>query len=611
MKHQLNLKWGRALVVGGLAAIAVLSSVIVSPAQTTIAKWTFETLPSNFSYAPGAGVSTTNFYADAGTQAGIAAISGMHSGFGTTTYSSPAGNGSPRSLSSNGWTNNPGDYYQVVVNTTGFTNISLSMAQLGSGTGPRDFRIAYSVDGVTFTPFATNLIGSSSTWTANSFDLSSITALANASTVYFRFIDLTTNSVGGGIVGTGGTSRIDDITVAGTIAGPPQIIVQPANTTNFFGDTVSLTVISGGDAPLFYQWYTNSTTTPLVDGPSGFGSGTISGSTSNQLTLSFVNTNQAGNYFVIVSNALNWVTSSVVHLTVNVRPPIVANIAYLHTLHNTNYVLTDTTNIYVVEGIVTTIGNLVSGTTEVESFYLQDATGGMNCFFRGGFPFPATGDRVRITAPLLQFNGLLEAAPVNGNPAHSIEILDSGNPLPAPQIFDFTTLPTPQVMEENIEGRYLVVSNVFLGTTNNATPLQGGQTIYMTNSTGQIFRMTMANNVALGPVGYPLAGTYATAVRGVMTQSQTSGTVLTNFYSMVFSDNSQIDFATPPIVPIPLSFVASGGSLTLNWNDSSFTLQFSTNVAGPYVDVSGATSPFTTNAVLSTVPAQFFRLYHP
>ena len=97
----------------------------------------------------------------------------------------------------------------------------------------------------------------------NAFDLSSITSLANASTVYIRLVDNSTNAANGtGIVGSAGTSRIDNVIVAGTVPGAPSIIAQPQNVTNYFGDTASFTVVAGGNPTLSYQWYTNST--PLM-----------------------------------------------------------------------------------------------------------------------------------------------------------------------------------------------------------------------------------------------------------------------------------------------------------------------------------------------------------
>ncbi|MEP6664341.1 MAG: hypothetical protein ABJC04_11835 [Verrucomicrobiota bacterium] len=60
-----------------------------------------------------------------------------------------------------------------------------------------------------------------------------------------------------------------------------------------------------------------------------------------------------------------------------------------------------------------------------------------------------------------------------------------------------------------------------------------------------------------------------------------------------------------PIISLPtLSITRDGNSVVLTW-PGAFNLQSSTNVAGPYVTISGATSSFT-NAI--TEPAQFFRL---
>ena len=596
-----------------LVAVGLALAVQQANAQTTIAKWTFESATTSGSLT---NTSTTNFFAEAGTQAGIAAVTGKH--LGPATYSTPAGNGSAKSLSANGWTN-IGDYYQVAVSTVSFTNIGISFDAVGSASGPRDFIVKYSTDGVSFTQFGSAYtVLSSPSWSAAAsvtgetytYDLSSITSLANASAIYIRLVVNSATAINGSAVGTAGSSRIDNMNVFGTIAGPPQIITQPPNTTNFFGDTATITVVAGGDAPLSYQWFTNSTPlTALTDGSSGYGLGTIAGTTNSTLTLTFLNTNQTGNYRVVVSNLLNSVTSSVVHLQVNIRPTIVTNIAYLHKLHDANFALTDKTNLYQVDGIVTTIGNLVSGTTEVESFYVQDGTGGVNVFYRGGFSFPNTGDHVRITAPLDQFNGGLEMAPINGNPSHTIENLGVGT-VPDPQFFNFTTLPTSVVMEETNEGRYMVVSNVFLAVTNADAHLVGNEIIFMTNLTGQVFRMTVANNPMLGPIGYTLPGSFATSVRGVMSQSQTSGTVLTNGYSLILTDFSQIEVGTPPVIvnPIPLNIQLSGANVVLTWSDASFNLQSATNVAGPYTMISGATSPFTTNTAASQL---FFRLFHP
>ena len=61
------------------------------------------------------------------------------------------------------------------------------------------------------------------------------------------------------------------------------------------GTTVTLAVTATGTAPLSYQWQMNGTNLANV-------AGHISGVTSNVLTISAVQTNNSGNYTVIVTN---------------------------------------------------------------------------------------------------------------------------------------------------------------------------------------------------------------------------------------------------------------------------------------------------------------------
>lgn len=63
----------------------------------------------------------------------------------------------------------------------------------------------------------------------------------------------------------------------------------------------------------------------------------------------------------------------------------------------------------------------------------------------------------------------------------------------------------------------------------------------------------------------------------------------------------------PIFAPIPLNIQLNDNAVILCWNDplSTFSLQTSTNITGPFTDVSGATSPYT-NTI--TGPKKFFRL---
>jgi PEP-CTERM motif len=199
----------KKLFLFGLCAV----SFAWQASADTIADWTFETT------AP-----TTA--GPISPETGSGSASGSHAG--AAVYSSPVGNGSAKSYSANTWAVN--DYWQFQVSATGYQGIMLSYDQNGSGTGPGTFQLEYSTDGTDFTAFGSAYtLTSGVTWatgtpnqaTHESFDLSAITALNNASVVDFRLIDTSTVSVAGGTVGSGGTDRVDNVDITATLVPEP------------------------------------------------------------------------------------------------------------------------------------------------------------------------------------------------------------------------------------------------------------------------------------------------------------------------------------------------------------------------------------------------------
>ena len=121
---------------------AMAAGSLLTAKADVLADWTFESSglgSSTPSFAPGANTASTNFYAESGIDAGTAAAFGLHSA--AATYTSPAGNGSTKSLSANTWT--IGDYYQfsvtldLVDNT--YSGINVTYDQNGSATGPKTY----------------------------------------------------------------------------------------------------------------------------------------------------------------------------------------------------------------------------------------------------------------------------------------------------------------------------------------------------------------------------------------------------------------------------------------------------------------------------------------
>jgi hypothetical protein len=185
-------------------------------AQTTIAQWTFEA-----SVPGGAGVTATSIGGIL-PEVGGGVASGLHASA-STVWNNPVGNGSLESFSANNWA--VGDYFQFQTSTLGLSQIAVAFDHVSSSTGPRDFNLAWSTDGSSFFNFGSHsvLVNTSPyAWSSStaypvhnySYDLSSITLLDNAPNVYFRIVDASTVSAGGGTVAAAGTSRVDNFTVS-------------------------------------------------------------------------------------------------------------------------------------------------------------------------------------------------------------------------------------------------------------------------------------------------------------------------------------------------------------------------------------------------------------
>jgi hypothetical protein len=88
-----------------------------------------------------------------------------------------------------------------------------------------------------------------------------------------------------------------------------------------------------------------------------------------------------------------------------------------------------------------------------------------------------------------------------------------------------------------------------------------------------------------------------------------SGGIGTNMVDNLRVSTSFADVVTltPPATPdsIPLNIAVLGSSVRLSWTNSAFKLQSATSVAGPYSDVLGAASPYTTSM---TGTQKYFRL---
>ncbi|MBI3852594.1 MAG: immunoglobulin domain-containing protein [Verrucomicrobia bacterium] len=102
------------------------------------------------------------------------------------------------------------------------------------------------------------------------------------------------------------TNEIQSIYYAGSAGKcglPPTILTPPQSRTVRAGTNVTFNVVATGTPLLSYQWWFNTTNS-------------ISGATISSLVVSNVQTAQAGNYTVVVSNNINSVTSAPANLKV-------------------------------------------------------------------------------------------------------------------------------------------------------------------------------------------------------------------------------------------------------------------------------------------------------
>lgn len=195
-------------------AVAALAAFAGTASATDLALWTFE------SSVP---VSAGPFTAEAGVNAGSSnAVSNNLDG----TFSNPVGNGSFESWSSTTWA--IGDYYEFATSTTGYNSIILSFDHTSSGTGPRDFSVLFSTDGVNFNPAGSYSVLANSApnaWSSagarNALHTYSFNIAAdNAALVTIRLQQNSVISANGGTVASGGTSRVDNVLIEGTIPTP-------------------------------------------------------------------------------------------------------------------------------------------------------------------------------------------------------------------------------------------------------------------------------------------------------------------------------------------------------------------------------------------------------
>jgi len=212
-----------------LVAVVAATAVATSASAALVAGWTITTaFPTGTGNVP-TGVNYTVGAANEGLQTTGSELRSVHA-LAAATYTSPAGNGSLYSFSSNNWST--GDYYEARLSTLGYSDISISWDQARSSTGPATFELVMSTDGGTnfttllasYTVLQSGGGGAPGTWTTATATYNSIyssnqaaAAADNQADVIFRFRSLATTAAAG-------SNRIDNVMIySGPIPAPGAI----------------------------------------------------------------------------------------------------------------------------------------------------------------------------------------------------------------------------------------------------------------------------------------------------------------------------------------------------------------------------------------------------
>jgi hypothetical protein len=458
-------------------------------------------------------------------------------------------------------------YYQPEDPVAMFTGNSQSLHCGGDGAGTVTFQWKKGgvdiSDGPTYVGTASNIL--------------SIVAATTAETGNYTCVVTSTTN---GVFSSSVTSAISHVTVSVALV-PPTINKQPTNQTVFFGQSASVIVGAVGPGTITYQWKTNG-----VD---------IPGEISSTLFIPSVQpfNGTTNTYRCAVSNEYGGLLSSNAVLSGVFRPSV--SVAFLRTLVDpTTYLATNSTTLYTAVGTVTTFTNLTTANTS--SYYLQDSTAGINIFATFGSSFrPALGDVVVFTGVLSSFSSTLELFASTAITDTSYFILSNNAALPAPRVIPFGITNDLAFCETNLEGRVVMLTNVFFGTnTGNVISTTANTTATVTNAAGETYDVFFSAQ-DLDTAGQTLPE-FAWSVIGPMTQNlPNANTPRNQGYSVTVTRFADIVTAAPPSVTVASSH--AGNSATLTWTAVPYKYSYSVLAA---TAVDGVYTPIATGLTFTS-----------
>jgi hypothetical protein len=401
--------------------------------------------------------------------------------------------------------------------------------------------------------------------------------------------------------GQGAVSSTNFQILVNTTGTAPAFSLEPVSGTNLANSVATLTCTAAGTGPLSYTWKYNNTTT-VTDGAKTDGT-VIYGSQTPSLTLSNIAVSQAGSYSVTVSGGVApAVTSS--NAVITVTTPAPEPIAYIRTLVDTNtWQPTNTYATHTIQGVITVYTNFLAENIALASYYIQDDTAGINLYVTGtstGWR-PQLGDIVKAVGHLYTYNNNIEFEVETSFYAWNfVQIIGHTNSLPAPFVFTPSLTNNPSLMETNIEGRLIMLTNVFF-PTNNTMNLTGNRSWFVTNG-GSLFLLNFPGGSDQDVRNHTMWTNFAWTVTGPCVQFR-SGAYTNVGYQLNVSRWADI-VTNPPPAPI-VSASLSTNNLVLKWPAVPYDISIGGGGGYAYsvwssADVGGSYQPLVTGLTFST-----------
>ncbi len=225
----------------GNVAVNHVDSAVTPAANVTLVAW-------NFPHSPDDAV------ADGGVPGNSAKTIATTGGTGPVTFD--VSGATTMSASTTAWDDGIGTKaWLVSLATTGYRDLKVFSKQRSSNTGPRDFKLQFSLDGAAWDDVAAVPA------VANSFaggTLAGVPLPAEANhraCVYLRWVMTSPAAVNGGAVANGGSSRMDDIVVTGD-----------GNGADLIARTWTATDACGNQATCAQRITVRDTTAPVLTG---------------------------------------------------------------------------------------------------------------------------------------------------------------------------------------------------------------------------------------------------------------------------------------------------------------------------------------------------------